>query len=119
MNKNFSSYGLLNELDQEKTKLEEELLEKERVLTNMLEQKRKEKLEKEAERRSIKLYNNKIVVSIIKDSEKAVGVLALDTVKEELVLFNCKNIVFATGGAGDHGHSGYSIGDLTRKGDIR
>ena len=28
MNKNFSSYGLLNELDQEKTKLEEELLEK-------------------------------------------------------------------------------------------
>ena len=28
MNKNSSSYGLLNELDQEKTKLEEELLEK-------------------------------------------------------------------------------------------
>ena len=28
MNKNSSSYGLLNELNQEKTKLEEELLEK-------------------------------------------------------------------------------------------
>ena len=28
MNKNSSSYGLLSELDQEKTKLEEELLEK-------------------------------------------------------------------------------------------
>ncbi len=59
-----------------------------------------EKLEIEAERRNIKLYDNKIAISIIKDGEKAVGVLALDTVSNELILFNCKNIIFATGGPG-------------------
>lgn len=59
-----------------------------------------EKLEKEAERRNIKLYDNKIAISIIKDNEKAVGVLALDVVSGELILFNCKNIIFATGGPG-------------------
>ena len=47
MNKNSSSYGLLNELDQEKTKLEEELLEK---------YERQEYLENIA--RSIEKYNN-------------------------------------------------------------
>ena len=59
-----------------------------------------EKLEKEAERRDIKLYDNKIVISVIKDENIAVGVLALDTVTNELILFNCKNIIFATGGPG-------------------
>lgn len=59
-----------------------------------------EKLEEEANRRNVKLYDNKIVVSVIKDDEKVCGVLALDTVKKDFVLFNCKNVIFATGGPG-------------------
>ncbi len=59
-----------------------------------------EKLEEEAKRRNVKLYDNKIVVSVIKDDEKVCGVLALDTVKKDFILFNCKNVIFATGGPG-------------------
>ena len=59
-----------------------------------------EKLEEEAQRRNIKLFDNKIVISIIKKKNEAVGVLALDTVTEDLILFNCKNVIFATGGPG-------------------
>ncbi len=59
-----------------------------------------EKLEEEANHRNVKLYDNKIVISVIKDDEKVCGVLALDTVSEEFVLFNCKNVIFATGGPG-------------------
>ncbi len=59
-----------------------------------------EKLEKEAERRNITFYDNKLAISVIKDGETAVGVLALDTKTADLVLYNCKNIIFATGGPG-------------------
>lgn len=59
-----------------------------------------EKLEAEAIRRNIKLYDNKIVISVIKDNDKVIGVLALDAISNELSLFNCKNVVFATGGPG-------------------
>ncbi len=59
-----------------------------------------EKLEEEAKRRNVKIYDNKIVVSVVKDVEKAVGVLAIDVETKEFVLFNCVNIIFATGGPG-------------------
>ena len=61
----------------------------------------KEMTEKlQAEAAGIPIYDNQLVVSIIRDGEKAVGLLALNTETEDFILYNCRNIVFATGGPG-------------------
>ncbi len=57
-----------------------------------------EALEKEAEERGVEIYDGHLAVSIIKDGNRAVGLLTLDTNTDEFCLFNCKNIVYATGG---------------------
>jgi succinate dehydrogenase/fumarate reductase flavoprotein subunit len=61
-----------------------------------------EKLEEEAKRRGITIYDNQLVVSVIKEQGMAVGVLAVNTVNKvpEFTLYNCTNIIFATGGPG-------------------
>ncbi|MBR6766207.1 MAG: FAD-binding protein [Clostridia bacterium] len=61
-----------------------------------------EKLEAEAKRRSITIYDNQLVVSVIKADNKVLGVLAVDTAKKqpEFTLYNCTNVIFATGGPG-------------------
>ena len=59
-----------------------------------------EKLQQEAKRRNVEIYDNKIVVSVIKDDEKAIGALAIDIETRKFFLFNCKNVIFATGGPG-------------------
>jgi len=61
-----------------------------------------EKLQAEAERQNIKVYDNTMIVSVIVDGGRAIGAVALNTVAKqtEFVLFNCTNIIFATGGPG-------------------
>lgn len=72
-------------------------------------------LEAEAERIGVTIYDKLQVISILKDGERAAGVLALNKVaqndEERLVLFNCKNVIFATGGpAGIYADSVYPLG---------
>lgn len=62
-----------------------------------------EKLQQEAERRGVAVYDRQLVISIIKHEGKAAGLLTMDlTAREEphFTLFNCRNIIFATGGPG-------------------
>lgn len=64
-----------------------------------------EKLEEQVRKNDIDLFDQYLVISILKDEDKgqAMGLLAMNTkeIKKEnygLVLFNCKNIVYGTGG---------------------
>ena len=62
-----------------------------------------EKLQAEALRLEIPIYDHQLVISVICHEGKAVGLLTLNTSPEgegEFTLFNCRNIVFATGGPG-------------------
>ncbi len=67
-----------------------------------------EALNAEADARGVKIYDKYLVVSVIKDGNAAVGLLALNMAENKFVLFNCKNIVWATGGpAGMYADSVY------------
>ena len=81
-------------------------------------------LEKEAERRQIKIYDKLQIIEFIKDNGVCVGVLCLNKVAqsedERFVLFHAKNTVIATGGPagmyadtvfplGHHGASGVAF----------
>ncbi|MBQ7225884.1 MAG: FAD-binding protein [Clostridia bacterium] len=81
-------------------------------------------LEKEAKRRSIKIYDKLQIIEFIKDNGVCVGVLCLNKVaqneNERFVLFYAKNTVIATGGPagmyadtvfplGHHGASGVAF----------
>lgn len=59
-----------------------------------------EKLQAEAQRLGVTVYDNQMVISLITDENKAVGLLTLDTKNDALTLYNCRNIVYATGGPG-------------------
>ncbi len=62
-----------------------------------------EKLQREAERRGVAVYDRQLAVSIIKHEGKAAGLLTMDLTageKPHFTLFNCRNIIFATGGPG-------------------
>lgn len=62
-----------------------------------------EKLQQEAARRGVPIYDNQLVVSVIKHEGKAVGVLTVDLKENQdfqFTLFNCRNLIFATGGPG-------------------
>ena len=61
-----------------------------------------EKLQQEAERRGIAVYDRQLAVSVIKHEGKAAGLLTLDLTAQapRFTLFNCRNIIFATGGPG-------------------
>lgn len=71
-----------------------------------------EALEKKAKELNIKIYDGTLVTSLITDRQENEirGVCALDFSKEQsrFVLFNCKNVVYATGGpAGMYADSVY------------
>ena len=81
-------------------------------------------LEKEAQRRNIKIYDKLQIIEFIKDNGVCVGVLCLNKVaqneNERFVLFHAKNTVIATGGPagmyadtvfplGHHGASGVAF----------
>ncbi len=57
-----------------------------------------EALAREAEEREVKIYDKHLVVSVIHDEGRVAGLLALNIENNEFVLFNCKNVVYATGG---------------------
>ena len=59
-----------------------------------------EKLQARAEALGIPIHDHRLVVSILRRENYAVGLLVLDTETEEFILYNCKNIIFATGGPG-------------------
>jgi len=59
-----------------------------------------EKLQAEAQRLGVAIYDHQLVISLITDGKKAVGLLTLDTQTDDLTLYNCRNIVYATGGPG-------------------
>ncbi len=75
-----------------------------------------EALEKRADELGIAVYDKNFALSLIKNGGEACGVLALDTAANEYVLYNCKNVVLATGGPAvmyadtvyPHGHFGAS-----------
>lgn len=70
-----------------------------------------EKLQAEAGRLEIPIYDHQLVVSVICQDQKAIGLLTLSTEGDgEFTLFRCKNIVFATGGPGGiYGDSVYPV----------
>ncbi len=57
-----------------------------------------EALAEEAKSRRVTIYDRHLVVSLIKNENCIAGLLALHTETNEFVLFNCKNVIFATGG---------------------
>ncbi len=60
-----------------------------------------EKLQKEAERLGIKVYDGFVAAEIIKDGDTLLGVLAQSlSDKNRALLFHCTNVIFATGGPG-------------------
>ncbi|HHW46140.1 MAG TPA: FAD-binding protein [Clostridiales bacterium] len=72
-------------------------------------------LQKSCEELNIKIFDGYLVIAIITDNEKAVGLLALNLNMTEdpnrrFMLFNCKNIIYATGGpAGMYADSVYPM----------
>lgn len=60
-----------------------------------------EALQKDAEDKDVKFMDNMQVIKILSDGKKAYGLLCLDTTdlnKNEYVLINAQNVVYATGG---------------------
>lgn len=72
-------------------------------------------LEKEVNKRNIKIYDKLQVVEIIKNGDTCVGILCLNKASSDensrFVLFNAKNTILATGGpAGIYSNTVYPIG---------
>ncbi|MBP3495073.1 MAG: FAD-binding protein [Clostridia bacterium] len=72
-------------------------------------------LEKEVERRDIKIFDKLQIIEFIKNGDTCVGVLCLNKAasdeNERFVLFNSKNTIIATGGpAGIYSNTVYPIG---------
>ena len=59
-----------------------------------------ERLQAEAEKRGITVFDHTLIISVIHKNGEAVGALALDVQTGDLRLFRCKNLIFATGGPG-------------------
>ncbi|MFO7637326.1 MAG: FAD-binding protein [Clostridia bacterium] len=62
-----------------------------------------EKLEVQIKNKGIKIFDGFVVVAILTKDDQAVGLLAMDTGKQNeenhgFTLFNCTNVVYATGG---------------------
>lgn len=70
-------------------------------------------LQTSAEAKGIRIYGNLLAVKLIKKNDRAVGLICADCGPEkqgspELVVFNCCNVVFASGGpAGIYSNSAY------------
>ncbi len=68
-------------------------------------------LEKAVREAGICIYDRYMVVEILKDGERAVGLLALKLGTQNFVVFRCENIIWATGGpAGIYADSVYPRG---------
>lgn len=77
-----------------------------------------ERLEKAVRSSGIRIYDHYQVVEILKDGERAAGLIALDLSKDpvQFTVFQCQNIIWATGGPAGiyadtvypYGHSGAS-----------
>lgn len=59
-----------------------------------------EKLQAEAKQLGVEVYDCQQVISVIHKDGKAIGLLTLNTENNDFTLYNCKNIVYATGGPG-------------------
>ncbi|MCK5811400.1 MAG: FAD-binding protein [Clostridiales bacterium] len=62
-----------------------------------------EKLEVQINNKGIKIFDGFVVIAILTKDDKAIGLLAIDTSKQNnenygFTLFNCTNVIFATGG---------------------
>ncbi len=62
-----------------------------------------EKLEVQIKKKGIDIFDGFVIIAVLTEGDKAMGLLAVDTKKQDspnkgLTLFNCTNIVFATGG---------------------
>lgn len=74
-----------------------------------------EALQESVENKKIKIFDGIVIVKLLKDGENIIGAIGIeksDIYKENkgLVLFNCKNIVMATGGpAGIYKNSVYPV----------
>lgn len=67
-----------------------------------------EALEKEASRLGVMIYDNLLVIKLLKNENGICGILAYDKENEEYVTFRCANAVYATGGpAGIYADSVY------------
>jgi len=62
-----------------------------------------EKLEVQIKNKGIRIFDGYVVVSVLTKDKKAIGLLTINTAKQNeknrgFTLFNCTNIIFATGG---------------------
>ncbi|MDX1357867.1 MAG: FAD-binding protein, partial [Clostridia bacterium] len=81
-----------------------------------------EKLEVQINKKGIMIFDGFVVIAVLTQGEKAVGLLAIDTKNQGapnkgFTLFNCTNVVFATGGpAGIYLTSVYPVSHLGSSG---
>jgi len=81
-----------------------------------------EKLEVQIKKKGINIFDGFVVIAVLKQGENAVGLLAIDTKNQGkpnkgFTLFNCTNVVFATGGpAGIYYTSVYPVSHLGSSG---
>lgn len=81
-----------------------------------------EKLEVQIQNKGIKIFDGFVVIAVLTNGSNAVGLLAIDTKNQNkpnkgFTLFNCTNVVFATGGpAGMYLTSVYPVSHLGSSG---
>lgn len=81
-----------------------------------------EKLEVQIKNKGINIFDGFVVIAVLTQGENAVGLLAIDTKNQSkpnkgFTLFNCTNVVFATGGpAGIYYTSVYPVSHLGSSG---
>ena len=81
-----------------------------------------EKLEVQINNKGIKIFDGYVVIAVLTEGEKAVGLLAIDTAKQGdpnkgFTLFNCTNVIYAAGGpAGIYLTSVYPVNHLGASG---
>jgi len=81
-----------------------------------------EKLEVQINNKGIRIFDGFVVIAVLKNDGNAVGLLAIDTAKQDspnkgFTLFNCTNVIYATGGpAGIYLTSVYPVNHLGSSG---
>lgn len=70
-----------------------------------------ERLEKAVERDGISVFNHRQAIRILTDKERVRGIVCLNKEASEFEIFNCRNIILATGApAGMYARSAYPLG---------
>nr|HPJ22139.1 FAD-binding protein [Clostridia bacterium] len=81
-----------------------------------------EKLEVQINNKGIRIFDGFVVIAVLTKDEKAVGLLAIDTARQDsknkgFTLFNCTNVIYAAGGpAGMYLTSVYPVNHLGSSG---